>query len=124
MRAPQNVVSGTRGRGPRVLAWCISSVYTFVVSVFPENLSQCIGFQWDSGNSDNNWHLHRVSRAEAEQVFFNRPIIVASDAKHSQQEPRYAALGQTDAGRQLAIIFTVREELVRVISARDQSRQE
>ena len=91
---------------------------------FPENLAECTGFQWDAGNSDKNWDLHQVSRAEAEQVFFNRPILVASDAKHSQAEPRYAALGQTNEGRRLMIVFTVRENLVRVISARDQSREE
>ena len=99
-------------------------VYTSNVVDFPENLAECTGFQWDSGNSDKNWELHQVSRAEAEQVFFNRPILVASDAKHSQQEPRYAALGQTNDGRRLMIVFTVRENLVRVISARDQSRLE
>ena len=91
---------------------------------FPENLAECTGFQWDPGNSDKNWDIHRVSRAEAEQAFFNRPILVASDSKHSEREPRYAALGQTNDGRRLMIVFTVRETLVRVISARDQSRPE
>lgn len=91
---------------------------------FPESLAECAGFQWDAGNAGKNWELHRVSNGEAEQVFFNRPILVAADDKHSQREPRYAALGQTNQGRRLAIVFTVRETLVRVISARDQSRQE
>jgi uncharacterized DUF497 family protein len=49
---------------------------------------------------------------------------VASDLRHSIEEPRYAALGQTDAGRQLSIVFTLRDTLVRVISARDMSRPE
>jgi uncharacterized DUF497 family protein len=94
------------------------------VAGFPEKLALCTGFEWDSGNSEKNWELHRVSRAEAEQVFFNRPIVVAEDTKHSEQEHRYAALGHTDDGRRLTIVFTVRETLVRVISARDQSREE
>ena len=92
---------------------------------FPENLAQCTGFQWDASNSDKNWELHHVSRAEAEQVFFNRPILVASDPKHSGLEPRFAALGQTNDRRRLLLIFTIREStLIRVISARDQSREE
>lgn len=91
---------------------------------FPENLSECTGFQWDDGNTDKNWELHRVSRAEAEQIFFNRPILVVADAKHSQRETRLAALGQTNDGRRLMIVFTIRETLIRVISARDQSREE
>ena len=103
---------------------CIHPVYTHAVVRFPENLAECTGFQWDSGNSDKNWELHRVSMAEAEQVFFNRPILVALDAKHSQRELPYAALGHTNEGRRLMIVFTVRETLVRVISARDQSREE
>jgi uncharacterized DUF497 family protein len=94
------------------------------VADFPENLAACTGFQWDDGNSNKNWELHRVTQAEAEQVFFNRPILVVADPKHSQQETRYAARGQTNDGRRLLIIFTVRENLIRVISARDQSREE
>lgn len=91
---------------------------------FPEEFANCQGFQWDSGNADKNWDLHRVSRAEAEQVFFNRPILVVLDVTHAQHELRYAALGQTDQGRRLMLVFTLRERLIRVISARDQHRQE
>ena len=86
---------------------------------FPEELAQCTGFQWDAGNAAKNWKLHRVSQAECEQVFFNRPLRVAPDQKHSLQEPRLAALGRTNAGRLLSIVFTARGTLVRVISARD-----
>ncbi len=91
---------------------------------FPDVLRDCTGFQWDAGNATKNWDLHRVSDAECEQVFFNRPILVAPDRVHSQAEPRYAALGQTAAGRRLAIVFTTRGSLLRVISARDMSRRE
>jgi uncharacterized DUF497 family protein len=95
------------------------------VAEFPGALANCTGFQWDAGNSDRNWELHQVTRAEAEQVFFNRPIVVAGDSKHSRDEPRFAALGQTNEGRGLLVVFTIREvTLIRVISARDQSRGE
>jgi uncharacterized protein len=94
------------------------------VAPFPEESAQCAGFQWDTGNAEKNWKLHRVSQAECEQVFFNRPLRVAPDRKHSQQEPRRAALGRTNAGRLLSIVFTVRGTLVRVLSARDMSRNE
>ena len=91
---------------------------------FPDLLPNCTGFDWDIGNSTKNWDLHRVSRAECEQPFFNRPILVAADAGHSAKERRCAALGQTKAGRQLSIVFTIRGTLVRVISARDMGRRE
>jgi hypothetical protein len=91
---------------------------------FPEELLQCSGFEWDSGIADKNWDLHRVSRPETEEAFFNRPILVVLDVEHSQREQRYAALGKTNAGRRLSIIFTVRRTLVRGISARDMNRRE
>lgn len=91
---------------------------------FPDELSCCSGFEWDAGNRTKNWELHQVTQAECEQTFFGRPILVTVDEKHSGDEPRYAALGQTKAGRRLSIVFTVRGTLVRVISARDMSGRE
>jgi uncharacterized DUF497 family protein len=91
---------------------------------FPDDLVQCTGFHWDAGNAEKNWQLHHVSQGECEQVFFNRPLLVAPDVEHSKREPRNAALGQKNAGRQLAVVFTIRGTLVRVISARDMSRRE
>ena len=89
---------------------------------FPRELAPCTGFEWDAGNATKNWELHRVSQAESEQPFFNRPAVVAP--AHSAQEARWVLLGVTDAGRRLCIVLTVRSTLVRVISARDMSRQE
>src|SRR2546428_11054537 len=90
----------------------------------PDDLAQCPGFEGDAGNADKNWDLHQVSQGEFEQVFFNRPLLVAPDIEHAQREPRYAALGQTNAARRLAVVFAIRETLIRVISARDMSRRE
>ena len=87
-------------------------------------LSKCTGFEWDDGNLQKNWEVHRVSVIECEQIFFNDPLTVASAAKHSEKERRYYALGQTDKGRLLYVVFTIRKSLVRVISARDMNRKE
>jgi uncharacterized protein len=67
-----------------------------------------------------------VSQTEAEQVFFNLPLLVLDDAKHGDVEARLHALGASDEGRQLHVTFTLRKEsaLLRVISARDMSRYE
>jgi uncharacterized DUF497 family protein len=94
------------------------------MSELPEALAACTGFQWDDGNADKNWERHAVSQGECEQVFFRRPLLIAPDHEHSQGEPRYAALGQTAAGRALAVVFTIRSTALRVISARDMSRAE
>ena len=82
-------------------------------------LSGCTGFDWDVDNSQKNWEKHRVSVLECEQVFFNLPLIVSDDPKHSQSERRFYALGQTSGGRLLFVVFTVRRNLIRVISAKD-----
>ena len=87
-------------------------------------LADCTGFEWDESNSEKNWVKHKVSWTECEEVFFIEPLIVASDVKHSESEPRFYALGQTDTGRLLFLAFTVRNKLIRVISARDMSRRE
>jgi uncharacterized DUF497 family protein len=91
---------------------------------FPENLARCTGFEWDAGNRAKNQERHDVSDAECEEVFFQRPILIAPDLQHSRHEPRYAALGRTVGGRRLAIVFTIRGEFIRVISARPMSRRE
>lgn len=91
---------------------------------FADILSKCRGFQWDSGNLDKSWVRHRVSRYEIEQVFFHRPLLVAVDEEHSQEEQRFFALGRTEIGRRLFLVFTVRDDRIRVISARDMSRRE
>ena len=87
-------------------------------------LQECTGFQWDVGNRDKNWLKHKVSNSECEQIFFNQPIIVTRDLKHSDREIRFYALGQTDLGRKLFVVFTIRNKEIRVISARDMSRNE
>ncbi len=88
-------------------------------------LSKITGFNWDEGNTRKN-EKHGVSMAEAEQVFFNAPLILLEDAKHSSAEPRFHALGQTDDDRLLHITFTLRDagEKIRVISARGTHRKE
>ena len=87
-------------------------------------IAKCIGFDWDEGNLPKIWERHKVSGAECEQIFFNHPLVAARDEKHSGEEDRYYALGHTDAGRLLFLIFTIRKELVRPISARDMNRKE
>jgi uncharacterized DUF497 family protein len=92
--------------------------------VLPELFPNVSGFQWDAGNSEKSWRGHGVRQAEAEQIFFNRPVVVARDPKHSGDEERYFSLGCTDAGRALVVVFTLRGPLLRVISARPMSRRE
>ncbi len=88
------------------------------------DLNTAAGFDWDENNRDKNWIAHQVSVGECEEVFFNLPLLLLPDSAHSQAETRYYVLGQTDAGRQLFISFTLRDDKIRVISARDMSKKE
>ena len=100
-----------------VYSWYIQAVFDF---------TRIEGFQWDAGNSRKNADKHEVSQGEAEQMFFNEPLLVLADERHSGAEQRFHALGHTEDGRNLHVTFTLREEgrLIRVISARDKHRKE
>jgi uncharacterized DUF497 family protein len=89
------------------------------------DLVSVAGFEWDDANKRKN-DKHGVTPAEAEQVFFNQPLLLLDDVKHSQPEARFHALGTTDEGRRLHITFTVRGSgtSIRVISARAMHRKE
>ncbi len=88
------------------------------------NLSEFDGFLWVKGNDVKNSISHDVSKFEAEQVFFNEPLLLYYDERHSLCEERYYVLGNTDDGRRLMIAFVERGKLIRVISARDMSKKE
>lgn len=85
---------------------------------------QPLKFDWNKHNQFKNWEKHKVKYQECEQVFFNKPISLLYDKKHSQVEERFVVLGITDAKRKLIITFTIRNQKIRVISARNQSRKE
>ena len=89
------------------------------------DLTAIVGFDWDAGNARKN-ERHGVSAAEAEQVFFNAPLILSPDARHSIDEERFHALGKSNDDRSLHVTFTLRADgtLIRVISARNMHRKE
>ncbi len=87
-------------------------------------LSRLEGFDWDKSNIEKNWERHRVTHIECEEVFFNNPLVVEEDEPHSIGECRYYVLGRTDKGRLLFVVFTIRDNKIRVISARDMNRKE
>ena len=89
-----------------------------------EIISGCIGFDWDDGNLLKNWEKHGVSASECEQAFFNHPLVTSLDTGHSSHEVRFYALGKSDSGKHLFIVFTMRNNLIRIISARDMNRKE
>lgn len=88
------------------------------------NLDQLEGFDW---NQANLAHIkkHNVDFVECEEVFSNKPLHVNEDKKHSsEKEIRFQVLGRTSQERRLLMVFTIRTNKIRVISARDQNKKE
>lgn len=110
---PVNLIAGT-----------ISVYYDNIHLKMAKLPKDCEGFNWDEGNSNKNWHLHGVTDGECEEVFFNLPLVVVSDRAHSGSEPRFLALGITEAKRRLFVSFTIRKNLIRIISSRDMTKRE
>lgn len=67
---------------------------------------------------------HDVGSGECEQAFLREPFIVSADAKHSDTERRWRALGRTYADRYLFLVFAMRGTRIRVMQARNMNRKE
>jgi len=87
-------------------------------------LDTVVGFDWDEGNLYKNEKKHGLKWQEIEEIFFNRPLFAKEDFKHSLTEQRCFALGMTDEKREIYVVFTKREEYIRVISARLMNKKE
>ena len=83
-------------------------------------IPQPIAFEWDEGNEEKIWEKHGVHTTEAEECFFDRHKRLLHDHLHTTDfENRYLLLGRSRRLRLLMIVFTIRGDSVRVISARD-----
>jgi uncharacterized DUF497 family protein len=76
-------------------------------------------FEWDRGNAAKSFEKHGATCAEAEEVFTEgRFIPIGEQYQPPAPEPRYGVLGETRRGKLLFLVFTLRVQRVRVISAR------
>ena len=97
---------------------------------FPEKnsptvyLSKFKGFQWDKGNVDKSYQKHGITTNEAEEVFLDEDILLLEDIKHSEQEQRFEIIGKIIKGSMLFVVFTVRKNKIRIISARLANKKE
>ncbi len=82
-------------------------------------------FEWDRGNRTKNWVRHAIRTEECEEVFLGgRALPVGIQVAPSVSEKRYAVVGETTLRKPLFVVFTVRGDKVRVISARPMTPQE
>ena len=87
-------------------------------------LPKIISFEWDKGNVDKSYKKHGISPKEAEEVFVSEELFVLPDNKHSKTEKRHIALGKTQEGKKLFVVFTIKGKSIRVISARRMHQKE
>ncbi len=87
------------------------------------DLSKVEGFEWDKGNLEHI-RKHKVGYRESEESFLNKPLVINKDETHSQAEERFRVYGKTNKDRSLFLIFTIRNNKIRVITARDQNNKE
>lgn len=81
-------------------------------------------FEWDANKAKKNLRKHGVSFEEASTVFADPLAPTIDDPLHSEEEDRYVILGESQRRRLLVVVFTEREERMRIMSARVASRQE
>ena len=74
---------------------------------------------WDDEKAESNLEKHGVSFEEAATVFDDPLYVDFYDPDHSVNEHRYLIMGQSTAGRLLIVAYTERDDVVRLISARE-----
>lgn len=75
-------------------------------------------FEWDETKADANIRKHGVTFWEATEVFGDELSSFVSDPDHSQGENRFLLFGRSQGGKYLAVSFTDRADIIRIISAR------
>jgi len=80
-------------------------------------------FEWDEQKAARNLAKHRVPFEYATRVFLDPKRLDAEDARRAYGEERRLTLGLID-GRLYAVAYTVRDEAVRLISARKANARE
>ena len=88
------------------------------------DVDSIVGFDWDEGNIHKNEDKHGLKWTTIEEVFFNEPLLIVEDFKHSNNECRCIALGQNDFKDLVTVVFTIRNKCIRVVSARTMSKKE
>lgn len=81
-------------------------------------------FEWNSDKADKNLKKHSVSFQEAATVFGDALSLTFPDPDHSIGESRYVTIGLSRYGRLLVVSHTHRDERIRILIAREATRQE
>jgi uncharacterized DUF497 family protein len=81
-------------------------------------------FEWDNDKAKRNIKKHGVSFEEAMTVFADPLSLTIHDPEHSDEEDRFVILGESSGRRLLVVVFTDRDDRIRIITASVATRQE
>jgi uncharacterized protein len=81
-------------------------------------------FEWDENKAESNFLKHGIQFEEAVTVFADPYLLFTEDSSHSQGEEREWAIGETEDGSLVVVVFTMRGEQIRIISARKATKRE
>ncbi len=82
-----------------------------------------MSFQFDPDKAQTNIEKHKVSFADAESVFYD-DLAIHQEDRDSEGEFRYIAIGMGSMGQILVVVYTQRDDEIRLISARKATRNE
>ena len=82
----------------------------------------CMGYEWDPNKAKLNIRTHGIAFADAVSVFFDDSAITVKD--DNPDEVRFATMGMDALGRVLVVVYTWREDNIRLISARKATAKE
>lgn len=83
-----------------------------------------MSYEWHPLKAASNLKDHGVSFEEAATVFDDSLAITTPDFAHSTEEQRFICFGSSDQGRLLAVAFTERGDIIRIITAREMTPKE
>ena len=81
-------------------------------------------FEWDDNKAELNVLKHGITFEEAVTVFADPYLQSTEDSKHSQAEEREWAIGEAENGSIVVVVFTMRSDQIRIISARTATKRE
>jgi uncharacterized DUF497 family protein len=81
-------------------------------------------FEWDDQKAESNVLKHGITFEEAVTVFADPYLLFTQDFQHSQGEEREWAIGEAENGLIVVVVFTMRSEQIRIISARRATKRE
>jgi hypothetical protein len=81
-------------------------------------------FEWHESKAELNWQTHGITFTEAMTVFADPLSLTAYDPEHSDDEDRFVTIGSTAVGRLVVVSHTDRNEVIRLISAREATSRE